>query len=289
MSIRDFWRTEIQQLKISLLYGCPIPRETLYEIPHALNHMLIAYKYQRDKRKEFEKAIGHIRRAHLDFLKIQLFAIHTSLDEENSERCYNFRRNFLEARLQELCNVGTTHNDTIKVFRNIILSHREILGIIDVEDSEKNDALLSAETSSNYLILTESERTLLWIWAQIEVLLTSIYGQRLYDVVFSMVESYFIKKDLEGSLQRQIGFMKVLFMKKFINMSLNKDITDGLKKIEKWKVIEEIFNEISTGDINSLKDCDEIINQLLVCIDEPFQYALDSLGVSLSTLVEDSG
>lgn len=278
---RELWHKELLSFKESLQISPVLPRESTYELQHALNHLLIGYRRQ-SRTKEIEKAIGHLRRAHLDYLKIQIFFIQERLFSQagfaQAELCANFQQQLMKARVDELCSVGTNHEQTIQNYRQLIAPFANFLPQHNQMYTPALNGGLRANSAPNFSLLTSKEEDLLWEWAQLELLLTSIKGQRIYDVVFNMVDTYLRDENFADALCYQNASLKVLLLETAFSMDLEGLLAAKLSSVPQWgDRVEPNLEQAFQGNIEALNIIKEEVHI-------PFAELLTFWGMSLAPL-----
>lgn len=87
-----------------------IPHECANELQYMLNHMMKSLDNSLPPKERDEcigKAVGHLRRAHLDYLKIAIFTLYRLILTDNPKRFNDFMKKLLKARLLEFAHIGT--------------------------------------------------------------------------------------------------------------------------------------------------------------------------------------
>lgn len=241
--IFDEWNTTLVALKSSLSLVGYLPHEVTYEIQNALVHLLVALKSSPEhKRKEVKRAIAHMRRAHLDALKICLFEIHTrvagTLAGNNCDSSIKFQKRFAQARLAELQQLGTQRDRTDTEFQDII---REFAMYRSTHNFSLNlPPTALAQTNENYCIFDYNCRDILWQWAQLEILLTSLRGQRVYAVSYNMVIAYLAWANFMGELQKTIPSLKAAIIMVLITNDCNNAFSSFLCSVPEGNIFWRI-------------------------------------------------
>jgi len=101
-----------------------IPEESTFELQYMLNHLLKAgtvgnefADYQADC---IRRATGHLRRAHLDYLKFALIQLYGHIEACHPEHISPFLKSFLPARLLEFGNIGSSQDAAIDAYRKTL-------------------------------------------------------------------------------------------------------------------------------------------------------------------------
>lgn len=200
-----------------------LPHECLYELHHALNHIAFAGLKCGDVKEDIGKAKGHIQRAHLDFLKICLLKIHETLKDtgepEKKRLFYSFHKAFARARIEELGSVGGSHVTTVSIYKNVVSQYhsKHARTPVNIDQIDYN------QTRHNYL---ESYLE----WTQLEAIYTSLRGQRVYDVVYSVVGGYLWRNtNFIEEIKYHIASLKAGIIQIFLNRDVDNELEDLLK------------------------------------------------------------
>lgn len=287
--IFDKWNETLVALKTSLSLVGYLPHEVTYEIQNALVHLLVALKSSpSDKRKEIKRAIAHIRRAHLDALKICLFEIHNRLISSQGERdCDNvikFQKRFAQVRLAELQSLGAGHVETVRDFQEVI---REFKDYRDAHNSTwplPSTAL--AQTNGNYGIFDYGCRDTLWQWAQLEILLTSLRGQRVYSASYNMVNAYLVWADFKEELQKAVPALKAAIVLVLIRNDCNNTFSDFLNNSEEGATFLSIKEFMNTHSSLSSSDTNRLYNRMVESANAIFPRILAYLGASFQETLQ---
>lgn len=274
----DNWNTALIELKESLNIIGWLPNEIVYEIQNALVHLIIARRSCGDeRRKELKRAIAHIRRAHLDALKICLFKIYEELknDTDTPDGCskfMQFQRNFSRTRLKELQSLGNW--GVYDFYRRIIMQYKDANSttVFPVPESAH------AATSINYSII-DGYFNLLWEWAQLETIQTSLLGQKIYDTSYNMVEAYLKWDNFEGILSKFIKTLKINIIILVIGNDCSGDFRRSLSATDVGKALLEILDNLRncTSDNSEQYSFEQITDN----IDNCFAIALEYMQISL--------
>lgn len=284
MALRDNWNTALIEFKESLNLIGWLPHEVVYEIQNALIHLLIMVRTQGfdNRRKEWKRAIAHLRRAHLDLLKICLFKIHEDLKRARDtpagcRKWLLFRRAFSQARLKELQTLGIW--GIYKCYRKIIQQFNPLPS----RPSVHVPPAPPASTCKNYSLI-EEYAILLWEWAQLETLQTSLLGQKSYDTSYKMVEAYLKSDDFKKDIKNFITVLKV----NITIIAINSDCDNTLKRFPEITALMNKF--IVNKDILNLKenisfqDIQQFYMEFSSQVEEIFPSVLNWLGISFVPL-----
>lgn len=190
-----------------------IPREPTYEVMYALTHLVVgSMRVPTERKKEIDKAVGHFRRGHLDFLKILLREKHSALlpapGVPSSPECEDFQKKLVRARISELDSIGTPHDESIANFRELLRIGQSPATLNPLE----SDGVYLERTFNNPLLLTEDASKLLYEWMQLEVMFVGLSGQRVYNLVLNVVNSYLDGENFEKQLAKHIALLKFLIV-----------------------------------------------------------------------------
>lgn len=276
--IFDNWNTALIELKESLNIIGWLPHEIVYEIQNALVHLIIARRSCRDeRRKELKRAVAHIRRAHLDALKICLFKIYEKLKNninypDGCSKFMQFQRNFSRTRLKELQSLGNwgVHG----FYRRIIMQYKDANSTTAFPVPEG----AHAATSINYSII-DGYFSLFWEWAQLETIQTSLLGQKIYDTSYNMVEAYLKWDNFEDFLGKSIKALKINIIILAIRNDCSGDFRNSLATTDAGESLLNILDNLRncTSDNSEQYSFEQITDN----IDNCFAIALEYMQISL--------
>lgn len=280
--LRDNWNTAIIELKESLNLIGWLPHEIVYEIQNALVHLILAIRSTNgdDRRKEWKRAIAHLRRAHLDALKISLFKIYQKLKDEISdtqtcEKFIQFQKNFSRARLRELQTLGNwgIHN----YYRQIVKQYTSQ----PASNSFKVPESAQGATSKNYSLIDEHLK-LLWEWAQLETIQTSLLGQKIYDSSYNMIEAYLKWDNFDEAIKDFIIILKINLVIIILQNDCDNNFKLLLSEVGNGKQFLENLDILkATSSSQSFEPDPQLFNKLKNNIDQIFPCVLTYLQVSI--------
>lgn len=287
--IFDNWNCVIKDAVTSINLVGFLPNEVVLEIQHALIHLLIGLQFARQsesvaKRREIERAISHVQRAHLDVLKICLFAIHTRLVEErrdtDCQKAKEFQKKAAQARVAEVQSMGTGHEQAIQAFREIINEFSSPRTPPQVSYPLPPGA--EAQTSVNYQIFDEECCHLLWEWAQLEVLHTSLSGQQVYGVSYKMVDAYLSWKDFAKELKKAVSLLKVYIVLLLLKNDCDASFYGLVSSLPEGQKLLEIRSKLGVVDSEDVAQSERVARALEQLVEAVFPQVKDFLGISLN-------
>lgn len=281
--IFDEWNFSLNTLKTSLALVGYFPHEVTYEIQNALVHLLFALKsLPIDRRKEIKRAIAHIRRANFDALKIRLFEIHNNLVKQqqstNCDKAIEFQKRFTQTRLAELQSVGALHHEILTDFQKVIEEFS-----IQSSSSQPTWHLQPtavAQTYENYHICRSTCCDLFWQWAQLEILLTSLYGQRVYDVSYNIINAYLRWENFLEELQKIIPTLKVAIILILVRNDCNHSLSTMLCGFPDGDDFLKMKDFIIENPTLKKSDIDKLYQHMASMATSLFPHILKFLGVS---------
>jgi hypothetical protein len=285
--LRDQWRREMFSLRTSLdKYPMRFPDTCLYEFTHALMHIVSGYRYTlADRSDSLRSACAHIRRTHLDYLKIIISHIHNHLQNgPASPNTLSFIKAKISARLDEFNDIGGLHENTVIKFRAII---DEYLPSDFSFPGSPESKILDGRTREDEVVRPDNAETtrplrdthaLLEKWAHLESIMTSLHGQKLYDVSYSLVDGYIKYVDMKKTLTEQI----VGFKLGIIETARNFDYDGALeRKLNNSLAYTEIIVPAKVGlDSSDQAEQAEAFQRIAQNIDGPFSLVEEFLGLS---------
>lgn len=283
MNLRDKWNIALMEFKNSLNLVRWLPHEVVYEIQNTLVHMLIIIRTSGsdNRRKEWKRALAHLRRAHLDLLKICLFKIHERLqsNKKNPNDCstyLQFQKDFSQCRLKELQTLGDW--EVYEFYRNIIKQY----GLTGGAQVYPQPEAPITSFNKNYPQI-ENYANLLWEWSQLETIQTSFLGQKLYNTSFRMVEAYLKADDFSKVLKNLIITLRA----NIVILAVNEDCDNSLKSkppLEIMKAFLDNMDKLRSKEILSPSAINQLYNDLSNQVDKIFPFVLKWLGVSFVPL-----
>ena len=270
-------------LKSSLNLVNELRREPAYEIQNALVHLLVALNNITNRRKELKRATGHLHRAHLDALKIKLYDLHQKFSNGNDkDKEIEFKRYFFKVRLGEIQSLVNDRTRPIEDFRSVIIKFNteQYNQHYNIPQSAEAESAISCQR------MTDQECALFWEWAQLEILHTSIIGQRVYDIVFNLIEAYLKSEKFADVLKEQIITLKLLIVRCALKIDYNNSLRDTLVLVENGA---SLLSTIEKIDGNMVDDSEEAAqafsDDVTRYLDKQvFTCVLDFLNVSLTDL-----
>jgi hypothetical protein len=287
--LRDEWSRELRSLGESLnKYPMAFPDTCVYEFTHALMHIVSGYRYAAaDRGYPLHSACAHIRRTHLDYLKIIISHIHNHLQKDPASlNTLNFLKAKIAARLDEFDNIGGSHENTVRDFRSIIDDYLHYLpadfsfpgspeSIVAGRKLEDKVNSVSSDTAKPASLMTGSAKEL-EEWARLESILISLRGKKLYHVSFSLMNIFIEYVDMKKKLTEQI----VAFKLEIIDVARDFDHDGALgRKLDNSRAYTDIITPAKAGLKSSdLAEQDEAFQRITQNIDEPFSLVKEFLG-----------
>lgn len=270
------WYYELNSLKKSIaLIGDAIPACSLYELQHALYHLLIAKRFGPEAISELKKAKDHLKRSHLDYLKIKLKLLYENekSQTENQEKFLYFTRNYLAAKLNEL-NASSQHSqDPITCYRNLIIKVMEV-EVQKYQVDKQKDARLA----DNFQLINE-EMEDLWTWFQLEQISYSLKNYKLYNIVYEMVAAYLTYNNFKEKLNKLNNILKLSIVLMTLQMPYA-DIFINTKNLESENHdFMILWRKYKSPASNEEKK--ELSQKLQNYLEPVFEKSLSFLGVSL--------
>jgi len=285
-TLRDGWRNDFSLFRKSLdRYKAPLPSVCAYELSHAISHIVAAYERGNDYSLRMEcitSARNHVRRAHLDFLKIIITQIHKDLySRPDIEKRLNFQKHKIRARLVEFDRIGSSHENTIEQFRAII----DLYGTpnLPVRNGSEplpghthvSDSLRGSNPETARLPQDPRQRGLLKQLIRLDLVFTSLHGKKLYRVSYNMLNSYIKNTDVCRELEDQIANLKMWIMGLAIKLDHNNELQTELAKNSTYvDVIRPAISELKDSRKDRRSNAHRV---LLQNIDQVFPLVLGFL------------
>lgn len=191
-------------------YICDIPKTSALEFQYALNHLCLALSDDEpddefvDQVRHLEKATGHIHRAHLDFLKVQLGNMQRELQILLHPASLHSGMEQGKLRLKELETLGKKDRGFIfDCYRDLLdtliekmpeaLEAREEKAWPHKSPRRRPPALLAPGVGGQGMPLAGdllAHRDLYWKWVGLEAQLAALTGERNYDTIVKIVDNY---------------------------------------------------------------------------------------------------
>lgn len=282
--LRDNWNTELIEAKTSINLVGRLPHEIVYEIQNALMHLIIGVKSSSAKREEeFKQAISHIKRANLDVLKIRLFEIYKKLEAERQaggcKRPTEFQKRFAQARITELQSLSGDHREAIATFRKII---SDFFGVpVAPSLAYPLPSSAQAQTDKNYQILDKESCDLLWQWGQLEILNTSLSGERVYDVSANMVNAFLSWENFAEYLSNYIATLRVNIILLLITKDCDNSFHDVLRNSPEGEKILKLIPYLKSANSQDEAESQRAVREVEPLAKAIFPQVMDFLGIKL--------
>lgn len=289
-SLRDLWRDELYSFRSSL-DACRIsfPDICAYEFTHAIMHITVSYYRQPRSAhsRDLKNACDHVRRAHLDFLKILISYIHGHLETSDIAKNLCFQKDKIKARLLELIEIGGTHTDTIREFRLIIEQYwSQDIQVLPTKPEFKTlvgrttaEEKLSAFNARTAKLPLPEHRHLLLLWARLDSIVVSLYGNKLYSFYYKLLDSYIEFENLAESIRGQIAELKLWIIGLALQLDHQGELSSALNRYDAYVgIIKPTIDELKRTDYapGSVVPFQPVIEN----IEESFKLVEEFLGFS---------
>lgn len=252
-------------------YDGALPRPSALEFQHALNHLCRAFIKSQlsDRARHIEKAVGHIHRAHLDFLKMQLYRVQKHLEGVASEFFIESALKQGELRLTELHTLGDSNRaDIFSDYRKLLDS---LLGIVWSSDSihdisadipkiapirsnaDDNGCLPGPDLFSESSDFFKSSE-LYWEWAGYEAIIAAYDGARVYEDIVSVITAF-----NTGTLFEVLPGI-IATQKAFVVLKLRKNC-NNVKPEHHFYPLKDAISKFDTA----LDKCAEFLSSIITC------------------------
>jgi len=291
-----FLNTQISFNTTLRLFYIKMPIECLNEMQYSLNHFMKGIV--KNNRSSIHKAAGHLRRAHLDYLKVCLQQVYKRLIAKKAQCISIFIKEMLHARRLELEHIGEIQeNYSIPAYRQVIQNFCEISGCnfnhpANFSQQHKIEEvfphkILADDSTVNFPtnpvlqeqrdIVIEDVRSY-HEWAALEMLLTSLRNSRHYTVILAMIESYY-NRTMSAKLPYLKAVLKILIIRELHKKS-PVDFDTAMKQpdiLAEWKDCEQ-----AAGDFARSKSSDVVAMQRMIAsVEKPFASTVAHLGVKI--------
>jgi hypothetical protein len=241
-----------------------LPHECAYELHHAVTHIAITYHNQDSatRKQNLRNACDHVRRAHLDYLKVLILHIHTLT--RSGEAALNFHKDNIAARLIELDDIGGNHHATIQAFTKLIDDHYPS-SLPDLEGCQylpsylEDNEVLRASNSRTTKYPSSMQGKLLWHWSCLEIVFISLVGERTYNISFELLDSYIKFEELTESLHEQISIFKILIIKHALEYDYNGELEKELKNVPRYDSFISRVNSLLQSPLNRKEALRELV------------------------------
>lgn len=195
-------------------YQCEMHVIPALEFQHALNHICLIFRSQGENEyciaRHVEKATGHIHRAHLDFLKIQIRSVQHGLGLFNHPAYLHSAIQQGRLRLDELNDLGKS--DRAYIFDHYRSLLDELISALKNACAEKKEKwplkapwkkpAASPQAKKEQGNAGDRElfgdfykhADLYWEWAELEAKVAAFTGQRIAEQIIIIVDAYYNSK-----------------------------------------------------------------------------------------------
>lgn len=274
-----------------------MPIECLNEMQYALNHLMKDYVRTAGQEDHLAivKATGHLRRAHLDYLKICLQDVYNRLASQKHSKLSTFVKKMLHARLRELQSIGEMQEESIAAYKSLLhefcemsglrfsrpgnftanhimeeVPPHQILAADNSIDIPKNPVLQEKRKISGEDVFSYQE------WAALELLLTSLRNSRHYEIILAMVESYY-NQTLSAKLPYLKATLKILIIRELHKKS-PADYDAVMKQPEIFAAWETCTDAATVFAESKSSNC-QAMDRMIVGVDKPFTAVAAHLGI----------
>ena len=262
-----------------------MPHESTNELQYMLNHIMKALCSDEDNALCIQKATGHLRRAHLDYLKFAIFTVYYYTTACHPEYMPELIQRILKARLLEFNNIGSPQNASIKEYREVLVDFVPRLGfetwlqpVQEVQNTARQ-RVFSKKGSVN------KDTVLLYMaWVRLELLLVAIANRRFHNIIQDVIEAHYTNS-LSERLPYIIAITKAKILTEFLTNalpSMQGFVTQVFADAEKQKILEEykMAERAITEDMPP-EDEEEARTRLIRAVEQPFAMLMKHLGVNL--------
>ena len=290
-SMTDFRKTQQEFERTRSDFYQDIPHECSNELQYMLNHIMKSVCSNGESGEDIvdciRKATGHLRRAHLDYLKFAVYTLYTHLTASQARHIPNFFASLLKARLYEFSNIGSPRHDSIEAYRetlrefvpkaklvNFLQPASEHPDFLDVKHKPHKAGSVSEETIKLYME-----------WARLELLLAAVANKRFHQIVLAVVQFYY-----QGTLHQNLPYLiavtklKILTVFEQSAVKAIRETGEGVfadpADAMKFRECQEADKAIA-GNLDA-KARKEAKNRLILAVEEPFSLLMKFFNINLA-------
>jgi len=167
-----------------------MPIECANELQYMLNHLMkVKHGDEKYNADCVQRATGHLRRAHLDYLKTATYTLQSYITTCVQEHIPGFLQSLLVARFLEFKNIGCLQDAAIAGYRNTLNEFRTKAQL----ETLLQPSSAGAQQHIPYGSGIANDETV-WLynkWAKLELLLTSVANDRIYDPIHEIIDAFF--------------------------------------------------------------------------------------------------